>query len=107
MKEIMMYECDICKEVYRDKEEAISCEKRGKETPLVQEGETIQYAIHVDGGFPSYYVDMRVREIEEKGHYMMYYAGEYDEEKGRWVEDSLFSVGIARNEEFLRMCTVK
>ena len=104
MKEITMYECEICKEAYRDKEKAIACEQKGKEIPLIQVGETVQYEMQMGGGFSPFYVKMRIIKIKDDGHSLKYYTETYDEEDKEWVQSSMNTTAIWGNREFEKLC---
>ena len=107
MNKIMMFECEICKEVYRSEEEAKECEFRGKEQPLVEVGQFIDYEVKVGGGFDSFYVEQRISNVEDNGHYYIYYLEEYDEDSKTWYESNYKSTGIYGNQDFLKCCTIQ
>lgn len=102
MKEITMYECEICNALYREYKDAIACENRGKETPLVNVGDEVSFEIKVGGGFDSIFGELRVREIEDTGHYFIYRFNQEHMDEG-WEESSYSIYG---NDEFEERCTV-
>lgn len=103
MKEITMYECEICNEAYREYEEAHECESRGKEISLVKVGGDVEYEITMGGGFGNIYIPLRVKTIEDTGHYFIYrFEEEYD--NGEW-DESMHSV--YGNDEFNNRVTIK
>lgn len=107
MEEITMYQCEICNEVYFNQDEALECERKGKEVPLVKVGQHVEYEVRVGGGFDPFYVEMRVKNIEDKGHFLVYHLEEYDEDENEWYESGYVMSGIWGNEEFLKLCKIK
>jgi hypothetical protein len=93
-----MFQCEICKDVYHLRNEALECESFGKEVKLAEIGQIVEYEMHVSGGFPSFYVPVRISDIIDKGHYFVYYFEEYDEDEKEWVE---FGRTIWSSEEFI------
>jgi hypothetical protein len=49
---------------------------------------------------------MRVKNIEDKGHFLVYHLEEYDEDENEWHESGYVISGIWGNEEFLKLCKV-
>lgn len=107
MKPIMMYECEICQDIYNDSDEAIECETLGKEKPLCKIGDFVDYEVQVGGGFDSFYVQLRVREIEENGHFIIYHFEEFDTDDEEWRESNYVLSGVFGNEMFNQKCTVQ
>lgn len=107
MKEIVMYECEICKQVHRKKENALLCEERSKEQPLADIGQMVIYKIKIEGGYTPLFVDLRIKEIKDKGHYLIYCLEEYCEESDTWIESNVTMGDIWGNEKFKELCTVK
>jgi hypothetical protein len=107
MKEVKMYKCELCNGVYDLKEYAFDCEAKGKEKPLAKVGDMIEYEVRVGGGFDPFYVEMRVSKIEDKGHFLIYYFEEYDEEDKEWYESGYGTeIGVWGNDDFKERCKV-
>lgn len=102
MKELTVYQCELCKELHIARDEAIECESQGEEIPLVKVGQMVEYEQKVEGGFPPFYESWRVRDIENKGHYLVYILEEYYEEYEEWYE----SKTIWGNEGFKKKCKI-
>ena len=49
MKEIISYQCEVCKQVYSNQAECIKCEKREKETKKLETGQKLGYLVKVGG----------------------------------------------------------
>lgn len=82
-KTITMYQCELCARYYETNEEAVSCEENGKELPLASVGDLLDYEIEVGGGFDNIFVDLRISEIEDTGHFLIYHFDqEYNEGYG-------------------------
>lgn len=98
-----MYECEICNEVYREYEDAFACESRGREVPLANIGDEVDYEIKMGGGFNNIYTPLRVKSLENTGHYFIYrFEEEYDD--GLW-DESMHS--IYGSDEFNKRITIK
>ncbi|PGK51124.1 hypothetical protein CN918_25380 [Priestia megaterium] len=41
MKQLVCYQCELCRRLYESEEEAAACEKKGASEPLTQKGEEI------------------------------------------------------------------
>lgn len=86
MKEVKMYQCEICKEVYYERKDAIECESEGKESPLAEIGQECWYEVKMGGGWSPFHIPVRILEIEDEGHYIKYNLEEYDEHEQEWYE---------------------
>lgn len=106
VKVIERFQCDICKECYSTMGEAVKCEKRGIEDKLVSIGDTVEYEVPVTG-FPSFFVSLRVKTIESKNHYHIYYFEEYHEESNEWYESDYCMSGIWGNRELINKCKIE
>lgn len=102
-----MYECELCNEVYREREDAHACESKGSEIPLVKIDDMVDYEVKVGGGFNSFYVPLRVTDVEDRGHYIVYYFEQYDEDENEWSESDFAMSGVWGNEKFEELCTIK
>ena len=72
LKEIISYQCEVCKRVFSNQAECMKCEEREKETRKLEVGQKLGYLIKVGGGFDSYYVLARVGKIRDRGHFYTY-----------------------------------
>lgn len=107
MKSLIMYQCEMCKDTYDNPEEAIKCESRGVETPLLKVGQLIDYEVLMNGGFPSFWVEQRIGKIEDHGHYLVYQLEEFNEDFREWTESNYKLSGIWGNDEFNKRCRIK
>lgn len=92
------YQCEICKALYDTSEEAIKCELKGKEKPLVELGQTVLYRDDWNGGFGTCFDKLDVIGIHDYGHYIGYLLGDWETKspKGR----------IDGNNNFKELCTI-
>jgi len=99
MRKLIKYECEICKELFDLEQEAIKCEKRGKEEILAPIGEKILYkngwGNWSDGTKPNY-IEMEIIDVEVCGHYIKYEIG----------LDGCFYESLFGNEEFNDKCKI-
>jgi hypothetical protein len=102
IKEVLKYQCEICHELYDDKEEALECEYKGIEEPIAKVGEWYACVIgHLEGNLDNpMYNPYRIREINRDGHYALYiFEEEYDD--GNFYETLFSAYG---NKHFLEEC---
>ena len=97
MKNIIEYQCEICNSLYDTEIEAIECENKGTEQPLAKVGDEVEMEIKVSGGFDPWYKPVKVREIEDMGHFLLYKFDEYDQDIKEWYE---FSKSCYGNSEY-------
>ena len=102
-KIVSMYQCELCESIYVSNKEAEQCERLGKELPLATAGDLIEYELKVGGGFNSMFIDLRVRDVEDTGHFIIY-SFEENDGKGGWEEASY---GVYGEEEFKKLVTIK
>lgn len=106
MRKIDMYQCEICKSVHYSESDALRCENKGKETPLASIGDLVQYRIEISGGYADIFTELRIKSIEDKGHYLIYYFEEYYPDYDMWDENIHFN-SVWGNDEFKKLITVK
>lgn len=97
MRKLIKYECEMCKKLFDSTEEAIACESRGKEMPLVNVGQKILYRDDWNGGFGTCYDELYVTEVKDYGHYISYSLGS---------ENGVPYQFISGNKEFNDLCQI-
>lgn len=90
-KAVTRYQCEICGKLYDDEVSAVSCEDIGKETPLATVGELVDFRIEMSGGWNDWFVEVRVSDIVDNGHYLIYYFEEYDSVTDSWDDNAHYS----------------
>ncbi len=95
MKTLTVYKCEICNAIYSNKEEAKKCESRGKEPILADVGRSVIYRDDWNGGFGTCYMELKVVEVEDRGHYNAYGLG-----------DDYPTEYIINNNDFINKCTI-
>ena len=98
VKQLIKYQCEICKKVYDTLKEAIKCESRGKELPLVELGKTILYKDDWNGGFGTCFDKIEVVEINDRGHYLYYQLGDWKTKRSQEY--------VTGNDEFKELCII-
>ncbi|MCM3387280.1 hypothetical protein M3649_03925 [Ureibacillus chungkukjangi] len=98
MKKVEMYECEICNETYRTKQEALECESIGKEIPLYSVGDFVERDVHVSGGFGVFKEQLMISKVKDKGHFI-YYELSSESENGIWDYEDSFYIGNDRIQE--------
>ena len=98
MKQLIKYQCEICKELYDTPDKAIKCESQGKELPLVELGKVVLYRDDWNGGFGTCFDKLDVIEINDYGHYISYTLGDWETKHPR--------EHISGNDNFKSFCTI-
>lgn len=97
MKEIKMYQCEICKKLYTSGKEAFECETRGKETPLANIGQKVMYNFGCD------WSELIVTKIIDHGHELEYKFGFGIEDEEEWNRCYEYAYG---SEQFQDWCKI-
>lgn len=87
MKEVKMYQCEICNEYFELKQSAIDCENDGKEYPIIEIGDEVLKIIKMGGGWSDQHAPLKLSSIEDKGHYLVYRFLEWDSNEDEWYEN--------------------
>lgn len=104
MKKITRYQCEICHDIYDSENEALDCENRGIEKPLVKLYDHVSFRDDWNGGLDSTWYDLQVVKIKECFHGVIYELGVvYDEQ----THDCTYDEYIYGNNEFLDKCKIK
>lgn len=104
MKQTIKYQCEICQQLYDSPDDALKCEERGKEKPLVELGQTVLYRDDWNGGFGTCFDKLDVIEIKNYDHYVDYTLGDWETKypceyiNGNIIfKDLCTSIGIIKN----------
>ncbi|MGZ9868179.1 hypothetical protein ACU3L3_07130 [Priestia endophytica] len=100
MREVTMYECGICQEIYNEPKYALECERMGKEKALAKVGDLVEYK--VEGNIPNFFVELRIKTIEDRGHCVEYLFEQYDRDRKDWID---FSYNVYGNIDFKYLVT--
>jgi hypothetical protein len=94
MKEKMMYQCEICNEIYDSPEKAVNCESKGIQTPSINVGQKFNYLEGIIEGFGhEVYTPCVVLEVVTKDHYVFYICNEINSHTNEiWQENIKFNV---------------
>jgi hypothetical protein len=98
MKQLVKYQCEICKDLFDSPENASLCEVQGIPEILAKVGDRISYRDDWNGGYSTCYDEMDVIEITVNGHYVSYQLGD--------LETGYPCVSVWGNEEFLDKCKI-
>jgi ribosomal protein L40E len=71
LKEVTRFQCEICNCEYKNPTDALKCESRGIEKPLLDVGKEI-------------YEDFRIKQIKISGHDIHYILDYYDSDLEDW-----------------------
>lgn len=99
MKEITVFQCEICDKIYVNKEEALVCENLGKEKAIYEVGNILHLSVDVGGGLGTLVEHYKILEVEENEHFVTYHLGTEDED-GEWYESKTI-IGNAQITSFL------
>ena len=99
MKELICYQCETCKEIYKNKQKALDCEHIGKESKLANIGDILTYKHNVSGF--ELEVKIKIIKIIDRGHYNVY-KFMVEAPNGKWAKELYGVSEMVGNEEFLK-----
>lgn len=98
MKEVVVYQCEICCKTYESKNEATECESNGKLNPIDCVGKMGNYLTNIYKEKEFYY-PIKVLEYKQNGHSNIYLC-EIGYHEGDWETEWLTDDDICHLVEF-------
>ena len=96
IKQITCFQCEICGEIHPEEKDAIKCELNGKEISLAETGDVLKYKYNVSGF--KYEQDIKIYEICDEGHYLVYKFMIKDCDK--WIIEEYYNNELFGNDHF-------
>lgn len=96
MRKVERFQCELCNKLYLTEQDAIKCENLGKELPIAEVGQEVEYEL-IPQGFNPFYITLRISKIEDYGHYLNYSFEEYYDDYEEWCE---FPESVYGNDQF-------